>query len=293
MHEIRAKLWVRNGDNARSLVHVYRAAQFCGTTFDLDHHLIQLAWSHQSPKSILTRLLRRTRILPLITLRNIKADFDPHMDEEKTAAMMEAALTIILTTLGVTKLIGKETPQTQLKKEVVCLLAVSERGHAELMENIPGLADVAEYDVGNFSLKITDLDAVLNDVATFLPGRRKDQGKYKLNNAGWELYDPIFSLHRTTLLRDMENAKMNYVAHKQDDEKESTQNQIYGIPFPPLPSDVCEEYYRQYRILRSSHLHSILFVILWKYYDGPHSAISDRALSYVLVLLNWAMEEQS
>ena len=41
MHEIRAKLWVRNGDNARSLVHVYRTAQFCGTTFDLDHHLVQ------------------------------------------------------------------------------------------------------------------------------------------------------------------------------------------------------------------------------------------------------------
>ena len=34
MHEVRAKLWIRNGDNTRSLVHCYRAATFCGTTFD-------------------------------------------------------------------------------------------------------------------------------------------------------------------------------------------------------------------------------------------------------------------
>ena len=41
----------------RSLVHVYRAAQFCGTTLDLDHHSVQLAWSVKSPGYILDSLL--------------------------------------------------------------------------------------------------------------------------------------------------------------------------------------------------------------------------------------------
>ena len=159
-----AKLWVRNGENARSLVHVYRTAQFCGTTFDLDHHLVQLAWSNQRPAVILGHLLRRTRIRPIISLHPVKADFDQSMDEEKSAAMVEAALSIILTTLGVTKLIGTRDSREQLRKEVVGVLAVAERGHHELTENIPGLVDAHEYDVGNFSLTITDLDEVLSEV---------------------------------------------------------------------------------------------------------------------------------
>jgi len=84
-----------------------------------------------------------------------------------------------------------------------------------------------------------------------MPGRRKEQGKYKLNKTGWELYDPIFSLHRTLLLRNMENSKMNYVHQMQEDEKDTpdggsppAQNKIYGIPFPPLPTDVAKQYFR-------------------------------------------------
>ena len=217
---------------------------------------MQLAWSNQQPAVILSHLLRRTRILPIISLRPVKADFDPTMDEEKSAAMVEATLSIILTTLGVTKLIGTRDSRDQLKKEVVGVLAVAERGHHELTENIPGLVDAHEYDVGNFSLTIADLDQVLSEVAESLPVRRKEQGKYRLTEQGWSLYDPVFSLHRTTCIKDMENAKMNYVAYRQEKERlegvflnEPTQNQIYGIPFPPLPSHISREYSRLLSLL--------------------------------------------
>jgi hypothetical protein len=79
---------------------------------------------------------------------------------------------------------GTSDKRTQLEKEVVSLLSISERGHAELMDQIPGLADVAEYDVGNFALSVNDLDDTLAKVAEFIPGRKKEQGKYKLNDQG-------------------------------------------------------------------------------------------------------------
>ena len=82
---------------------------------------------------------------------------DPNIDDEKAAAMVESFFTLLLTTLGVTKLMGTSPSRDQLRKEVINLLSIEERGHADLMENIPGLADVAEYDVGNSQLKITDL----------------------------------------------------------------------------------------------------------------------------------------
>ena len=43
-------------------------------------------------------------------------------------------------------------------------------------------------------------------------------------------------------------------------------------------------------LLGSSHLHSLIFVILWKYVDGPHPGVTERALSYVLVLIHWAIK---
>ena len=94
--------------------------------------------------------------------RSVKSDLplifpDPNIDDEKAAAMVESFFTLLLTTLGVTKLIGTSPSRDQLRKEVINLLSIEERGHADLMENIPGLADVAEYDVGNSQLKITDL----------------------------------------------------------------------------------------------------------------------------------------
>ena len=56
------------------------------------------------------------------------------------------------------------------------------------------------------------------------------------------MYDPIFALHRTTLLRDMENGKMNYVKQMfrlSNDIKPNT-TQIYGIPVPSLPTDAAK-----------------------------------------------------
>ena len=46
-------------------------------------------------------------------------------------------------------------------------------------------------------------------------------------------------------------------------------------------------------ILSSSELHTVIFVFLWKYLEGPHPGVSDRALSYVILLLNWAIAHNS
>ena len=113
----------------RSLVHVYRAAQFCGTTLDLDHHSVQLAWSVKSPGYILDLLFKRARIFHLLSFggkklikpetsesEKMETDLDnsvlssiivknpkknkDEIDEDKSTAMMEAAFTVILTILG-------------------------------------------------------------------------------------------------------------------------------------------------------------------------------------------------
>ena len=39
MHEIRAKLWLRNGQNVRFLVNVYRSAKFCRHGFTGNVHM--------------------------------------------------------------------------------------------------------------------------------------------------------------------------------------------------------------------------------------------------------------
>ena len=46
-------------------------------------------------------------------------------------------------------------------------------------------------------------------------------------------------------------------------------------------------------LLYSSELHTIFFVFLWKYLDGPHPGVSDRALSYIILLLNWSIIQNS
>ena len=47
MHEIRAGLWVRNGQTIRHLVNFYRSPRFAGQTFDLDLHGLQVAFARR------------------------------------------------------------------------------------------------------------------------------------------------------------------------------------------------------------------------------------------------------
>ena len=48
MHEIRANLWVRNGQVIRMNVNFYRSSRFAGQTFDLDLHGLQVAFSRRA-----------------------------------------------------------------------------------------------------------------------------------------------------------------------------------------------------------------------------------------------------
>ena len=56
MHEIRGKLWIRNGHNIRYLVSIYRAAKFCSHTFDMDMHSLQLAFSYSGNRQMILSL---------------------------------------------------------------------------------------------------------------------------------------------------------------------------------------------------------------------------------------------
>lgn len=80
MHEVRGKLWVRNGHNIRYLVSIYRAAKFCSHTFDMDMHSLQLAFSFCGKNAdfpdfdtMLVLLGSRCRVMELLSLR----DLDP------------------------------------------------------------------------------------------------------------------------------------------------------------------------------------------------------------------------
>ena len=80
-------------------------------------------------------------------------------------------------------------------------------------------------------------DAALDEVATFIPGQKKEQGRYILNETGWKCYDPIFALHRATLIKDMENGKRNFISHFQS---ESVERNLHGLPLQDLPNDVTQ-----------------------------------------------------
>ena len=103
MHEIRGKLWIRNGNTIRSLVQIYRSAKFCSHTFDLDFHSLQTSFAKMSSSGesqlMIVLLGTRCRIMELLSLRDIQADSllvkaSNRMFPEKATHMIEVGFQI-------------------------------------------------------------------------------------------------------------------------------------------------------------------------------------------------------
>lgn len=293
MHEVRARVWVRNGDNTRSLVHVYRSASFSGTTFDLDLHLVQLVWAYLPPNQLVQQLFERLRVWNLIKDDTIDDSIDeicndPTLDESKIASLLESAMMLILTTVGIEKFTTDISPIEQLEKEVICVLASRDRGHADLSDQIPGLSDVQEYDVSNFKLKSTDLDNVLARIATFNKPNDLGEGSYSLSDSGWAQYDPIFSLHRCVLVEDLSRCRQKHYKKLAKKPSKYEISRLIGINYRPLPK-LCDMYKGLYDVLKSSLLHSICFLSFW-YHLQNEDCFRANMIAFCLVVVDWAID---
>ncbi|CAG5089665.1 Oidioi.mRNA.OKI2018_I69.PAR.g12296.t1.cds [Oikopleura dioica] len=293
MHEVRARVWVRNGDNTRSLVHVYRSASFSGTTFDLDLHLVQLVWAYLPPNLLVQQLFERLRVWKMIKSDEIDEAIDDicsdtTLDESKIASLLESAMITILTTIGVEKFTTEITPIEQLEKEVICVLAARDRGHSDLADQIPGLSDVQEYDVSNFKLKSSDLDEVLDRVATFNKPKDLGEGSYSLSDAGWAKYDPIFTLHRCVLVEDLMRCRQKHYLKLRGKRTEKDVNRLIGLNYRPLPK-LSDMYRGLYDVLKSSLLHSICFLTFWHHIQDEECFRSSM-VAYCLIILDWAID---
>ena len=208
MHEIRGKLWIRNGNTVRSLVQIYRSPKFCSHTFDLDFHSLQASFAQMSASGeaqlMLVLLGTRCRIMEVLSLRDIESDSllvkpSNRMFPEKSTHMIESFLTILIELIGFTKFSGRTISNISiLEKEIVVILATKSRGHAEVLQNIPG-GDPNESADGMCASPhtVSEIDRVLEQVADFHPGTGFQTGVYTLNKHGWSKFDPVYLLHRS------------------------------------------------------------------------------------------------
>ena len=110
MHEIRAGLWVRNGQTIRHLVNFYRSPRFAGQTFDLDLHGLQVAFARRCSKSggcgeVLEALFGASRTTQLdgLWLSREDSNEEDDVDLDRQIHMIESFLSTLLSIVGFTK----------------------------------------------------------------------------------------------------------------------------------------------------------------------------------------------
>jgi hypothetical protein len=256
-------------------------------------HLVQLVWAYLPPNQLVQQLFERLRVWNLIKEYAIDDAIDdicndPTLDESKIASLLESALMLILTTVGIEKFTTNISPIEQLEKEVICVLASRDRGHADLADQIPGLSDVQEYDVSNFKFKSTDLDNVLARIATFNRPNDLGEGSYSLSDTGWAQYDPIFSLHRCVLVEDLSRCRQKHYKKLAKKPSKYEISRLIGINYRPLPK-LCHMYKGLYDVLKSSLLHSICFLSFW-YHLQNEECFRANMISFCLVIVDWAID---
>ena len=91
---------------------------------------------------------------------------------------------------------------------------------------------------------VADIDAILARVADFDRGEHFQQGLYRLNQHGWSLYDPVYSAHRSVLLRDVETGNINYAKHVGGEQQNGLKELFFYITKRSAPLDLTRSCYQ-------------------------------------------------
>ncbi|CAD5119934.1 DgyrCDS8513 [Dimorphilus gyrociliatus] len=280
--EIATDMWNLNGLQIKGQAMTYKQTHFCNSMADPDLYLLQLASCCLQPDHIITMILERFHVLELLSMGESTSNF---LKKEHYQPIIEAALTLLATILSNRTMVGLKEEEI-IKNEVVALLSMNNRTFSQLAELIPEKCGVS-------TMETPKIKKPLSEVATFIPPNLSPyglgglhQGNYVPSSATWlNLFDPIFTCHRSLARRDYQNSLNRFTKFVK------TENLYSSVcsPWPPyrMPSVLCSLYSNLTNLLHCRTMHALLFVLLKQ---GLEGCLLDGCLSLVIHLIYMALK---
>ncbi|XP_048246065.1 E3 ubiquitin-protein ligase UBR3-like [Haliotis rufescens] len=255
--QIFANMWVRNGIQIKGQAMTYIQCHFCYSMADADIYLLQVCASQLDPDYFVNTVLERFNILDWLSF---SPDSDPGDRSEHEMAMVEGALSLFATLLGVRTYLGVGEKDL-VRLEMASLLCMSDRQHSQLMDLMPEKSGVPGHGKELFEptlKKIADYKAPV-----FAMGGKMQQGTYVPKAEVWEKdYDPVHVALRAIYRKDLQSSLDRYTEQVRQSGKYTSKTP----PWPPFrsPSPVNQQYKGLYRILNCRTMHAFLFTVLHK-----------------------------
>jgi len=293
--EISANMWVRNGLQIQTQNYAYKQHMFSNFYVDADLFLLQVCASIIPGNFVVMDVFKRARVITSLTSNEpysqITSNLTPEMpDEDRQPIMLEGALRLICNILSNSQNFDI-SDEDLLTREVVNLLASRPRTFSNLHDNIAALNDSGHSVQSQQGLCTALLKKTLQKVA--LKREAKDameQTSYVLKPESWNHYDPIFNEHRTLYKRDLQEAFKGYHANLINTRvinKDVPMTHLWP-PYKELKKR-SDKYNGVLNILCCDSLHSAIYFILLKFYNG-NPLVTETTLSFAIHLLKSALQ---
>eukprot|EP00873_Tetraselmis_striata_P010026 jgi/Tetstr1/430290/TSEL_020115.t1 len=188
--QVRARLWLRNGESLMKIDAFYRSAFWHDIAMDMDYLILQ-TWlasiTTDQQSQAMMWILEAFGAQPMFRGMSSQSmetqQITPMQISESQLACAIMGLKLLVTLLRESHLTCD--PGERLKHEIIHQLAVADQGHHQLCETVA--PERLEQESGSALL-----DEVLAEVAVYVDPDLKQRGRYRLKKDCWELFDPLF-----------------------------------------------------------------------------------------------------
>ncbi|KAK3259406.1 hypothetical protein CYMTET_31597 [Cymbomonas tetramitiformis] len=179
MSQIRARLWVRNGEELFRLERIYRSNFWHEYSLDLDIFLLQIGTAVSgNPDRTLSRILQIFQLDQFLEGPETRAS---QLLAPATEMCLVDAVQL-LAVLGRERSLTGNMDQVQLlRRELLNWLCVGDQTHTQLTSSVCPLLTHSPH-----------LDEQLNAVATYTQPKLQGRGRYTLRPECWREFDPFF-----------------------------------------------------------------------------------------------------
>nr|CAB3260717.1 uncharacterized protein LOC100175735 [Phallusia mammillata] len=285
MYEVQCGMWIRNGAVISTQSLAYKQYFFCTFLIDADIYLLQFCALLVSPDVFITNIFERCRVTNCLTILN---EIDESMappgapDSDRRPKMLESAFLLLVSLLGIKTNVGLQAEEI-IESEAVVLLTSKECTYSSLHDHIPQCHESHSGTKLQHNTEI--LVNCLQKLAIKKEGGAMEQTTYVPNEKSWQLYDPIFTEHRTLYKRHIRQAHENYCRYLKSTGKlgPDVPNADVWPPYKEItaPSGV---HSNLVSLLHCSTLHAFIYIILYKSLH-EHEVVTDTTLALSLHLL--------
>ena len=268
--QVSGGMWRRNGTSLGHQIYLYHNVICRQEMYDRDIMLLQIVASLMDSNIFLIHLLDKFKLLTWL-----KDDFEEKDEDvlKHTVYLAEEYLHLILVLIAERHNpgIGKVTKDEKIKKEIIQLLCIKPMEHSVLNK---ALLEGSSEESG--------IEAVIDEVATFIKPTNEPKGKFQLKPEYYSQYNPFF-YHYTR-----EEQSKSEVSQRL---RKKNANEEEFCP-PPKPPAFTEHFDLLVNIIQCDVFLHIIKTVLNRLAEAENTSVTELQLQIVLHLIGYALHEE-